>query len=104
MNPFDILVPCIKISRSELLFEQYIMALNLDKYEIEVRNDDAIKRNQRFFDFIQQTVNRLNGLYLRERCFLIYVIMKNLLREKSAADIEKLNRKKEGKKKKGRYI
>ena len=77
MNPFDILVPCINISRSELLFEQYIMALNLDKYEIEVRNDDAIKRNQRFFDFIQQTFNSLNGIYLHEKCVLIDTIMKD---------------------------
>ena len=45
MNPFDIRVPCIKIANSELLFEQYRMALNRDKYDIEVRNYDAIKRN-----------------------------------------------------------
>ena len=42
MNPFDIRVPCIKIANSELLFEKYRMALNLDKYDIEVQNDDAI--------------------------------------------------------------
>ena len=27
-NPFDICVPCIKISNDELLFEKYRMALN----------------------------------------------------------------------------
>ena len=42
MNPFDIRVPCIKISKIGLLFEQYRMALNWDKYDIEVQNDDAI--------------------------------------------------------------
>ena len=36
INPFDIPVPCIKITRSELLFEQFRMALNQDKYDIEV--------------------------------------------------------------------
>ena len=47
-----------------MLFEQYIIALNRDKYEIEVQNDDAIKRNQIFFDFMKPTINRLDGLYL----------------------------------------
>ena len=41
LNPFDIGKPCIKIGKGELLFEQYRMALNQDKYDIEVRNDDA---------------------------------------------------------------
>ena len=31
MNPFDIRVSCIKIARSEVLFEQYKMALNRGK-------------------------------------------------------------------------
>ena len=44
-NPFDIGKPCIKISKSELSFEQYRMALNWDKYDIEVRDNDAINRN-----------------------------------------------------------
>ena len=63
MYPFDINKPCIKIAGSKVLFEQYIMALNWDKCDIEVRNDDAIKRNQILFDFIQQTFNSLDGLY-----------------------------------------
>ena len=36
MNPFDISKPCIKIAKSEVLFEKYRMALNREKYEIEV--------------------------------------------------------------------
>ena len=44
MNPFDIRVQCIKIPNSELLFEQYRLALNWDKYDSGVQNDDAIKR------------------------------------------------------------
>ena len=50
------------------------MTPNLEKYDIEVRNEDAIKRTQTFFDFMQQTFNRLDGLYLRERCLLTYSI------------------------------
>ena len=60
MIPFDVHVLCIKIARSDLAFEQYIMALNQDKYDIEVRNDGAIKRNQIFFDFFQRTFNCLD--------------------------------------------
>ena len=68
-NPFDIDVTCINIAKSELLFEQYIMDLNWDKYDIEVQNDDAIKRNRIFFDFMQRTFNRLDGLHLYENVF-----------------------------------
>ena len=92
MNPFAISVPCIKIANSELLFEQYILALNQDKYAIEIQNDDAIKHNRIFFDFMQRKFNRLDGLYLREKCLLIDTIMKDQLRRKSAAEIEKPNR------------
>ena len=53
MNPFEIGRPCIIISSRELLFEQYRMALKRDKYDIEVKNDDAIKRNRILFDFVQ---------------------------------------------------
>ena len=67
MNPFEIGKPCITITRRELLFEQYIMALKQDKYEIEVPNDDAIKRNQIFFDFMQRTLICLDILYLHEK-------------------------------------
>ena len=55
---------------SALLFEQYKMALNRDKYDIEVRNDDSIKRNLVFFDLTQQTFNSLDVLYLYENVFL----------------------------------
>ena len=100
MNPFDIRLPCIKIAKSELLFEQYITALNWDKYYIEVRNYDAINRNRILFDFVQLTFNRLDGLYFREIFLHIDVIMKDKLREHSAAEIEKINRKKGQKQKK----
>ena len=43
------------------------MALKRYKYDIEVQNDDAIKRNQIFFDFMQQKLNLLDGLYLHEK-------------------------------------
>ena len=38
------------------------MDIKRDKYDIEVRYDDAIKCNRIFFDFMQQTLNRLDGL------------------------------------------
>ena len=67
MNTFKIGKPCTVISRRELLFEQYIMALKRDKYDIEVQNDDEINRNQVFFDFMQRTFNHLDGLCLHEK-------------------------------------
>ena len=78
------------------------MALNRDKYDIEVRNYDAIKRNQILFDFMQRTFNWLDGLYLPEICLLIDAIKKDQIRKQSAAGIEKLNRKKVQKENKGR--
>ena len=93
-NLFDFRVPCIKIAKSELLFGQYIMALNRGKYDIEVQNDDAIKRNRILFDFVKLTFNRLDGLYILEICLLIDVIMKYQLRKQGAAEIEKLSREK----------
>ena len=54
-----------------MLFEQYRMTLKRDKYNIEVRDDDAIKRNQVFFDFMQQTFKSLDGLYMDERFILM---------------------------------
>ena len=63
MNPFEIGKPCNNIARRELLFEQYRMALKGGKYDIEVQNDDAIRSNQIFFDFMQQMFNCLDGLY-----------------------------------------
>ena len=73
-NPLDIDKPCINIANSELLFEQYRMALKRDKYDIEVQYDDTIKRNGICFDFMQQTFNRLDGLYMDKRFILIDAI------------------------------
>ena len=81
MNIFDIRVPFINIANIELLFKQYRMALNRETYYIEVENDDAIKRNRIFFDFMQPTLNRLDGLYVHERFLLIDTIMKDQLRK-----------------------
>ena len=85
MNPFDIGVRCINIARSELLFKIYIMALNRDKYDIEVQNYYAIKRNQILSDFMQQTFNRLYGLYLHEKYLLINTTKEDQLRKQIAA-------------------
>ena len=70
------------------------MALKRDKYDIEVQNDDAIKRNQIFFDFMQRVFNRLDGLYLHEKSLLIDTIISNQYRNQSAAEVERLNIKK----------
>ena len=70
------------------------MALNQKKYDIEVQNDDAIKHNQILFDFMQQKFNPLDGLYIHEKCLLIYAIIKYQPSKQSAAEIEKLNREK----------
>ena len=70
------------------------MDLNWGKYDIEVRNDDAIKRNQIFFDFVRRTSNQLDGLYLPEICYLVDTILKDKFRKQNAAEIEKLNREK----------
>ena len=43
------------------------MALNQDRYDIEVQNDVTIKRNQILFDFMKGTFNPLDGLYLHEK-------------------------------------
>ena len=81
------------------------MALNWDKYDIEVRNDDAIERNQVFFDFMPLNFNNLDGLYLRERCLLEDAIMKYQLRKQSAKkNLKTEQRKKFQKQRKGRYI
>ena len=85
MNPFGIHETCIKIANSEVLFEQYILAINEGKYDIEVQNDDAIKRNRIFYHFMKKTFNRMDELYLRERCLLIDAIMKYQTRKQSAA-------------------
>ena len=61
------------------------MTLNRYKYDIEVRNDDAMKCNPIYFDFMQQISNRLDGFYLHEICLLIDTIMKYQFRKQSAA-------------------
>ena len=62
-NPIGIDQPCIKIENSEVLFEKYRMALKRDKDAIEIKKDDAIKRNRIFFDFMLIMFNHLNQLY-----------------------------------------
>ena len=76
------------------------MALNRDKHNIEVRDDDAIKRNWILYDFVQQTFSYLDGLYMDGKCPLIDRIKNNQLRKQSAWEFERLNRDKKGKKQK----
>ena len=69
INQFGIHEPCIRIAKNQLIFEQYTMALNWEKYDIEIQNDDAIKCNRLFSDFMQQTLNLLDGFYLCKHIF-----------------------------------
>ena len=92
MNPFYIVKPCIKIAKSEVLFEIYRMAIYQDKYDVEVQNDDKIKHNRMFFAFVQQTFNRQDGFYLHGNFILIDKIKGNQSRKQSAAEVERLNR------------
>ena len=94
MNPFDINVPCIHIEKSEVLFEIYRISPNRDQYDIEVQSDDAIKRNQIFFDFMQRTFNRLDGLYLLGKYLSVDTIIKEQFGKQSTAEIGNLNREK----------
>ena len=67
------------------------MALNRDKYDIEVRDDDAIKRNRILFDFMQQTFSCLDGLYMYEKYLYIYTIKIYPLRKQRTEEVERLN-------------
>ena len=80
------------------------MALKKDKYYIEVRDNDAIKRNQVFFYFMQITFIRLDGLYLYENFILIDTIKKYQLRKQSVAEVKIMNREKKYRKKKKRKV
>ena len=70
------------------------MGIKRGKYNIEVQNYDAINHNRIFFDFMQRTFNRLDGLYLHEKIILIDTIIENQSRKQSAAEVEITNRKK----------
>ena len=87
-----------------MLFEQYRMALNPDKYDIEVRNDDAIKRNWILFDFMQQTFNQQDGLYLHKRFPLTDAIMEDQMRKLSAVELKNWTEKKRPEKNKRKKI
>ena len=70
------------------------MYLKRYKYDIEVQNDDAIKRNRIFFDFMQKTFNSLYGLYLHVKYLLIDMVIKYQSRKHSTVEIEEPNREK----------
>ena len=100
MNPFECGKPCIIIARRELLFEKYRIDLKREKHDIEVQNYDAIRRNQMFFDFMQQMFNHRDRLYLHLKSLFIERTIENQSRKQSAAEVKILNRKKRHKQKK----
>ena len=68
------------------------MALKREKEAIEIQNDDVIKRNRIFFDFMPRMFNHINGLYVKEKSLLIDTILKYQLMNESAKEVEKSNR------------
>ena len=59
------------ITKNEVLFEQYTIALNQDKYAIDIEGEDIINCNQLFFYFMLRMFDRLNQLYEMEKVFLL---------------------------------
>ena len=45
------------------------MVLKQEKYAIKIQKDDAVKRNQIFFDFMLKMFNNLNESYVKEKLF-----------------------------------
>ena len=68
------------------------MALKRDKDAIEIQKDDAIKRNQIFFDFMLRMFNNLNQLYDKKKSLLIHTILKYQSRNESAKEVLKPNK------------
>ena len=60
------------------------MALQRDKDAIEIQKDDAIKRNQIFFDFMLRMFNHLKQLYVKLKSLMIDTILKYQSRNESA--------------------
>ena len=85
-NPIVIDQPCIKIADSEVFFKKYRMAIKRDKDAIKIQEDDAIKRNRIFFDFMLIMFNHLNQLYKKEKSLLIYKILKYQSRKERAKE------------------
>ena len=94
IDPFYISKPWIRIANSELSFEEYMIALKQEKYDIEVRDYGTIKHNQIIFDFMQRMFNLLDRLYIIENCILINTMEKYQLRKQSLAEVKILSRKK----------
>ena len=54
----------LRLKRVKFYFRKYRMALNWDKYEIEVIYSVAIKCNLILFDFVQKMFSSLDGFYI----------------------------------------
>ena len=71
MNPLGINRPCLKITKDELLFEKYRIALKRDKYAIDIDGNDAIDIHRLVLDFMLRMFDNLNQLYDIEKVFLL---------------------------------
>ena len=80
------------------------MDLIMDKYDIEVQNDDTINCDQILFNFMQQTFSCLDGLYMDEKCLLIDTIKKINSIKQSTAEVEMFNRYNKNRNKKRRVF
>ena len=50
--------------------------IRIDQPCIEIQKDDAIKRNQIFFDFMLRIFNHINQLYEKKGSLLIELILR----------------------------
>ena len=80
VNPLGIDRPCLKITKYELLFEKYRIALERDKDAIDIDGDDAIDSQRLVSDFMLRMFDNINELYEMEKSLLIYAILKYHLR------------------------
>ena len=85
-NPLGIKRPCIIIAKNAVFFEQYRIALKRDKDAIDIQEDDEIKRNRLFCDFMLRMFDHLNQLYDKEKSLLIDTILKYHLKKESAKE------------------
>ena len=91
MNPFGVSESCAAIKTDPSLFEKYRVALTRDRYDIDLREDDAIERYKNFFYFVNRSFKHLGYLFNEERFHIIAAMRENAKFE----DEKQLNKKSE---------
>jgi hypothetical protein len=81
MNPL-IHEPCSEIVSSQILFEQYRVALNRDTWDISRLNDEEpIRRATMFHDFLSRMFQNLSTYYFEDKVIVMAVIADEDLRQ-----------------------